>query len=86
MTAADMPETQVVALRDVPPLTGTPSFLEAVRHKYNHKKEDVFDESLVGAEHTANKQQLDLLTRVFMHECNIHHAGGEGEARPPRAR
>jgi len=61
------------------------TFLEAVRRKYEYVRPKEgeegygYDANLKGADHTAAKQELHLLTRVFVHDENITSAGDAGD-------
>ena len=60
-------------------LSADGSFLSAVRAKYDHKQGSTEGGELVGGDKTGSKQALDKLTRVFVREAAIAHAGPAGE-------
>ena len=76
---ADDSEPQKENLVQKPPCT----ILEAVRRKYKYKKPvgedagELVDEKILA--HTGAKQELHLLTRVFIHDEHVVSAGEEGE-------
>ena len=56
-----------------------PSFVAAVREKYEHKVGSQEGGELVGGDKTGKKQALDVLARVFVPDSAIDGPGADGE-------